>query len=146
MTCPPLCSTRHMPGALRRKVGSKPLAALKRTILSGCNPPIRAPGVSSAAMRPRSMIATRSQRRSASSMKCVTSTTVVPRSRISRTCFQVSRRACGSRPVVSSSRKTSSGSLSKARAMNRRCFWAPERLPKATFFFSESPHWSSRSL
>jgi len=36
--------------------------------------------------------------------------------------LEIARRACGSSPVVNSSRNTSSGSLINARAMNRRCF------------------------
>jgi hypothetical protein len=42
-------------------------------------------------------------------MKWVTSTTVVPSCRISRTSSHVARRAWGSSPWVSSSRKTTSG-------------------------------------
>ena len=42
--------------------------------------------------------------------------------RMPRTKSHVARRACGSRPVVNSSRNTSSGSLMSASAMNSRCF------------------------
>ena len=66
-------------------------------------------GVSTATTRPASMSATRSHSRSASSMKCVTSTTVTPASRTCSTRSQVVRRACGSSPVVSSSRTTTRG-------------------------------------
>ena len=70
-------------------------------------------------IRPWSMIATRSQSRSASSIRCVVRKTVLPRSRMPRTRSQIARRACGSSPVVSSSRKTTSGSLTSASAMNK---------------------------
>ena len=50
------------------------------------------------------MTATRSARRSASSIRWVTRRTVTPRSRIDSMSCHVSRRACGSRPVDSSSR------------------------------------------
>src|ERR1019366_1905412 len=68
-------------------------------------------GVSISMIRPCSMIATRSHRRSASSIRCVVRKTVFPRWRMPRMRSQIARRACGSRPVVSSSRKTTSGSL-----------------------------------
>src|SRR5205814_3383424 len=53
----------------------------------------RPAGVSQATIRPRSMTASRSHSRSASSMKWVTSTTVTPRPRMSSMSCQVSRRA-----------------------------------------------------
>src|SRR5690606_968539 len=53
-------------------------------------PAIKAAGVSRATSRPDAMTASRSQSRSASSMKCVTSTTVTPRSRTARMRSQVS--------------------------------------------------------
>ena len=56
-------------------------------------PVINPCGVSSATTRPSSTTATRSQSCSASSMKCVTSTTVVPSWRISRIRSHVTRRA-----------------------------------------------------
>ena len=55
-------------------------------------------GVSMATTRPSRNTATRSARRSASSMRWVTSRIVTPRSRIDSMTRQVSRRACGSRP------------------------------------------------
>ena len=61
-------------------------------------------GVSIAITRPESISATRSHNRSASSMKCVTRTIVTPRSLTLSISPHVSRRACGSSPVVSSSR------------------------------------------
>ena len=72
------------------------------------------------------MMATRSHSRSASSIRCVVSTTVFPRWRMPRTRSQIARRGCGSRPVVNSSRNSNSGSLTSASAMNRRCFWLPD--------------------
>ena len=65
----------------------------------------------------------------------------LPRSRMSRIRSQIARRACGSSPVVSSSRKTSSGSLISASAMNSRCFWPPERVMNQASRFSLSPSW-----
>ena len=66
-------------------------------------------GEPSAASRPPVMIATRSQSVSASSIACVVSSTVTPRSRRSRTRSHVVARACGSMPAVGSSRNTTSG-------------------------------------
>mmetsp|Transcript_14032 Transcript_14032/g.41441 ORF Transcript_14032/g.41441 Transcript_14032/m.41441 type:complete len:209 (+) Transcript_14032:205-831(+) len=54
--------------------------------------------------RPSAMIAIRSARSSASSRKCVVSTTVRPRL-TSRSSAQMARRECGSMPEVGSSRK-----------------------------------------
>ena len=42
---------------------------------------------------------------------------------------QVSRRACGSRPVVSSSRIAIFGLPTSASAIDSRCFWPPDSLP-----------------
>ena len=66
-------------------------------------------GVSTSMIRPCSMMATRSHSRSASSIRCVVMNTVLPRARMPRTSSQMARRACGSRPVVSSSRNTTCG-------------------------------------
>ena len=77
------------------------------------------------------MTAIRSASRSASSMKWVTRTTVTPRSRTSSIRSQVSRRACGSSPVVSSSRIAIRGLPTSASAIDSRCFWPPDSLPKA---------------
>ena len=89
------------------------------------------PGCRMATTRPPAITASRSHSRSASSMKWVTSTTVTPRSRTARIRSQVSRRACGSRPVVSSSRMATRGLPTRASAIDRRCFWPPESLPNA---------------
>ena len=86
-------------------------------------------GVSRATRRPSSITAMRSARRSASSMKWVTRMTVTPLSRTSSMSCQVSRRACGSRPVVSSSRIAIFGLPMSASATESRCFWPPESLP-----------------
>ena len=48
------------------------------------------------------------------------------------------RRACGSRPVVGSSRNSSSGSPTSAQATARRCCCPPESLPTQTSAFSSS--------
>ncbi len=65
--------------------------------------------VPSAITRPWSMTAMRSASRSASSRYCVVSTTVVPCATIARTISHTWLRLRGSRPVVGSSRKSSSG-------------------------------------
>ena len=59
-------------------------------------------------------------------MKCVVRISVLP---APVSCFrrsQIRCRACGSSPVVGSSRKTMSGSLTSARASVRRRFMPPE--------------------
>src|ERR1022692_3502712 len=48
------------------------------------------------------------------------------------------RRACGSRPVVGSSRNRKSGSPTRAQASASRCFCPPERPPTRAFIFSSS--------
>ena len=53
--------------------------------------------------------------------------------------FQTARRATGSRPWVSSSRKTTSGSLSSARPTNRRWRWPPDRPPNGVRHRSRRP-------
>src|ERR1017187_5943239 len=57
------------------------------------------------------MIATRAHSRSATPIRGVVIKTVLPRSRMPRMSSQITRRDCGSSPVVSSSRNTISGSL-----------------------------------
>ena len=76
------------------------------------------------------MTTMRSQSRSASSTSWVTSTTVVPPSRTRRTTSQVWRRPTGSRFWVSSSRNTSRGRPTRARATNSRWRSPPDRAPK----------------
>ena len=83
-------------------------------------------GEPSAARRPPVMIATRSHSVSASSIACVVSSTVTPRSRRSRTRSHVVARACGSMPAVGSSRNTTRGRPMSAHASERRCAWPPE--------------------
>ena len=75
---------------------------------------------------PASMSATRSQSRSASSMKWVTSTIVTPRSLMPSISSQVSRRACGSRPVVISSSTAILGRPIRASATESRCRCPPD--------------------
>src|SRR6266540_4170040 len=47
------------------------------------------------------------------------------------------RRACGSRPAVGSSRKTSSGPCTRAQAMDSRCIWPPDSCSVRTSAFSK---------
>ena len=91
------------------------------------------------------MTATRSHSRSASSMKWVTRTTVTPRSLIPEISAQVSRRACGSRPVVSSSSTAMRGLPTSASAIDSRCRWPPDSLPNLVFCLPASPSPSSSS-
>ena len=69
-----------------------------------------------------------SQSASTSSMKCEVRKMVSPCAFSSANVFQTSRRALASSPVVSSSRKTSSGLGSSASTMNSRWRSPPERL------------------
>ena len=67
-------------------------------------------------------------------MKCVVSRIVLPRA---SSCFsrsQITCRACGSSPVVGSSMKIRSGSLTSARASVRRRFMPPESSPMRASF------------
>src|SRR5690242_8342042 len=88
---------------------------------------------------PVSISATRSQSRSASSMKWVTRTIVTPRARTPSISSQVSRRACGSRPVVSSSSTATRGDPSRASAIESRCFWPPDSLPNGVLLLAFQP-------
>ena len=97
-------------------------------------------GVSTVTIRPASITATRSHSRSASSMACVTSTTVVPPALTASIRPQATCLAAGSRPVVISSRKTICGSLTSASAMNKRCRCPPDSSEKCAFRFPASPH------
>ena len=82
--------------------------------------------VPSAITRPWSITARRSARRSASSRYCVVSSTVVPPAAIARTMSHTWLRLRGSRPVVGSSRKSSSGVTTRLAAMSSRRRMPPE--------------------
>mmetsp|Transcript_39672 Transcript_39672/g.125249 ORF Transcript_39672/g.125249 Transcript_39672/m.125249 type:complete len:225 (+) Transcript_39672:423-1097(+) len=84
------------------------------------------------------MIAIRSARSSASSRKCVVSTTVRP-CRCSRSSAQMARRECGSMPEVGSSRKRVREPPSSATARHSLRFWPPESAPARTLARSCSP-------
>ena len=56
------------------------------------------------------------------------------------------RRDCGSRPVVGSSRNSSSGSPTSAQATASRCFCPPESSPTQDLAFSSSETWAMASL
>ena len=77
-------------------------------------------------MRPSTMTATRSASACASSMKWVVRKTVLPSAQRSLIVVHAWRRADGSKPVVGSSRKSRSGSPTRARARSRRRRWPPE--------------------
>ena len=85
-------------------------------------------GVPSAASRPPAMIATRSQRCSASSIPCVVSSTVVPRAARSRTSSHVVARACGSMPGGRLVEEHDLG-LADQRARERQPLRLPARQP-----------------
>ena len=90
-------------------------------------------GCRCATTRPESITASRSHRRSASSMKWVTSTTVTPRSRIAFD--QVPGVAPGLR-VEAGGQLVEDGHLglpTSASAIDSRCFWPPESLPNRVF-------------
>ena len=74
------------------------------------------------------MIATRSQRKSASSIACVVRTIASPASSAfsSPSISQMARRLCGSRPVVGSSRNRTCGEWSTPRAISSRRRIPPE--------------------
>ena len=76
--------------------------------------------------RPWSTTTTWSARSSASSMRCVVSTTATPSSRSSRTRSQTACRVCGSMPALGSSRNTTSGRPTIAAASASRWRWPPE--------------------
>src|SRR5947199_230839 len=94
-------------------------------------------GVPRAITRPWSMMARRWQSVSASSMLCVVSRMVLPVWLYSRTISHRSKRVCGSRPALGSSRNSTCGSCTMARAMERRCIMPPEK-PRTI--------WSARSV
>src|SRR5262249_38737320 len=77
-------------------------------------------------------IATRSQRRSASSRRCVVRKIVTPRLRSPTISSWTSRAATGSRPEVGSSRNSTSGSLSSALANATRRRTPSGRRPQAS--------------
>mmetsp|Transcript_36554 Transcript_36554/g.78867 ORF Transcript_36554/g.78867 Transcript_36554/m.78867 type:complete len:107 (-) Transcript_36554:472-792(-) len=84
------------------------------------------------------MIATRSPRISASSMKCVVKTTTRP-SRAARMMFHVALRLYGSIPEVGSSKKTTGGLPISARQSESFLFWPPDRAPARVCAFSVKP-------
>src|SRR6266478_1593395 len=83
------------------------------------------------------MMARRLHSASASSMLWVVSRMVFPLWLYSRTISHKSKRVCGSRPALGSSRKRTCGSCIMARAMERRCIMPPEN-PRTI--------WSARSV
>ena len=102
-----------------------PGAAVKRMVPSAL-PAARADGLPSARIRPRSMMITWSARRSASANSWVVRITQMPRSRWAAMIERTARRPSGSTPAVGSSRKSTSGLPTSARARARRCCSPPE--------------------
>ena len=64
---------------------------------------------------------------------------VLPSERSERTISQAARRAAGSKPVVGSSRKSSSGSPTSATPRSSRRFWPPESVFTRASRFSSRP-------
>ena len=87
---------------------------------------LSSPLVPSAMTLPWSMMAMRSASWSASSRYCVVSSTVVPSATSTRTISHTWLRLRGSRPVVGSSRNSSSGVTTMLAAMSRRRRMPPE--------------------
>ena len=129
-----------------RSVRTSISASVKRTVAEPPSASTIAAGVPSATTRPWSITTMRSHSRSASSTSWVTRTTVVPASRTWRTTSHVWRRAIGSRFWVSSSRNTSSGRPTRARATNSRWRSPPDRAPNGRRSSSPSCHSSTSSL
>ena len=101
--------------------------AWSRAAGSGPRPRRRATRTEPCAMtRPWSTTTTWSARSSASSIRCVVSTTATPSSRSSRTRSQTACRVCGSMPALGSSRNTTSGRPTIAAASASRWRWPPE--------------------
>ena len=102
------------PRAARRSRASTRVASAPSSSTVTTSWPIcafRLAGVPSATILPASMIATRSQSWSASSMYWVVRKTVVPVALIRRTSSQTASREAGSSPVVGSSRNSTSGRM-----------------------------------
>ena len=63
---------------------------------------------------------------SAAMVRALSTTVLPPSAWIARITSHRLRRACGSRPVVGSSRNTTSGSCTSASAIASRCCWPPD--------------------
>ena len=124
LTAPPSSSTSTAAVLARQRLAEaaarppRPRSGLPSiSLISRCGWPICAlsrPGVSSATIRPSSMIPTRLASWSASSRYCVVRKTVVPSPFRSSTSSQIVRRLTGSSPVVGSSRNSTRGSWTSA--------------------------------
>ncbi|KGC52789.1 hypothetical protein DO65_4926 [Burkholderia pseudomallei] len=111
--------------ASRRSGRSSP--ATSRSTTPGCGRPRISAGEPACRMRPASITAIWSPSRSASSMSCVTITTVIPSRRCSAT-----RSSCALPRMIGSSAPNGSsisriaGSAASARATPTRCCWPPD--------------------
>ena len=123
--CTPTCSTPRTASTARQARSGSP--STRATITSLPIARFSAVGESSATMRPWSMIPTRSASSSASSRYCVVRKIVTPACAFSwRTSSHTRVRLTGSRPVVGSSRNSTSGLCTRAAARSRRRFMPPE--------------------
>ena len=107
------------PGHVHPRAGAEPQLLVAPRAVS-------AAGLPSATTRPWSTITTWSASASASSIRCVVSSTATPSRRSASTSSHTRRRPCGSSPAVGSSRNTSSGRPTIAQASASRCCWPPE--------------------
>ncbi len=93
------------------------------------------------------MIAIRSQSFSASRMMCVENTTHLPCSRSSATVFSSARATSTSSPEVASSKISTGGSWTRARAMETFCFMPVDILaPSRSRISSICSRWNSSSI
>jgi hypothetical protein len=121
------------------------VGSAKRNSAGALSRPPSSSGLPSATIRPEAITATRSARACASSMKWVVSTTVRPASHNARIVAHERRRADGSKPVVGSSRNSTSGSPTSPTARSSRRRWPPESADTRTRSRSSSPTSSSSS-
>src|ERR1700683_883890 len=125
---PPALEAESSPSMERRaSTAPVPSPSTSATITSCPTECLRSAGEPCATSRPAEMMPTRSARVSASSRYCVVKKMVMPSSRFSlRTSDQTAERLWGSRPVVGSSRNSTSGLWTRAAARSRRRFMPPE--------------------
>ena len=126
-------------------------SVIARSVSSSTRSPVARPrfkasGESSQRILPWSRIATRSQRKSASSIACVVRMMASSGSCAfnSPNMSQIARRLCGSRPVVGSSRKRTRGECRTPRAISSRRRMPPESWRAIWLRRSQRPTWRRR--
>src|SRR4029450_1526285 len=128
---------------MARKTSSRVGCFSTYSTLAGGRSCLSSARVPLAMIRPSSRIAIRSASCSASSRDWVVSSTVVPCPASSLTLSHTSMRACGSSPVVGSSRKITGGFPMRLMAMSRRRRMPPEYV--ATLRLAASVSWKRAS-